>query len=602
VRLASEMSSRQETPPLPAGPIFVREALTAPRRLQHFLLRSGYVAGLLVLFYSVRQATIGFQDVQFAGDVATFSSLTFQIFCLLQLTLALFFSTLFTAAGIAQEKDRKTLILLLMTDMRSHELTYGKLLSSLLIVAVLLATSLPVFAALTMLGGVTWSQVFWAEAVIAAAAFASGSWGCLTAYWREKTFQTLAISVLGVVVYLFTVEGLVAALGSQSTIGATIAQLSPYRGLFGILNPLAEQTAGVAHVSGLLSVVSLLLIAAGLSIYTVLRLRVWNPSQSVHQSATAPAANESAPNAESTPPPQAVRHRTVWSNPVTWREIRTRAYGRKIIWIKLAYVVLALLMVMSTVSRVTNEEYVLGMVTPPAFAFIGIAIISLLLMNAQAVTSITNERDGRTLEPLLITDLSAREFMLGKIGGALWNAREMVVLPLLLLIWLSVSGAMPRLTAENCIYLVTSYLALSLFAIALGLHSGLTWENSRSAIGSSLGTMFFLFVGILIFMLLLVEAKSSFGIQMQSFIVFIGFGSLGLYSSLTHKNPSGALTLASIILPFLTFYAITEFLLGGSLGVCLCICAAYGFAMVAMLIPAMTDFDLALGHNAQDAA
>ena len=51
-----------------AGPIFVREALTAPRRLSHYLMRSGFVAGLLILFYSIRQATIGFQDVLFAGD------------------------------------------------------------------------------------------------------------------------------------------------------------------------------------------------------------------------------------------------------------------------------------------------------------------------------------------------------------------------------------------------------------------------------------------------------------------------------------------------------------------------------------------------------
>ena len=69
---------------------------------------------------------------------------------------------------------------------------------------------------------------------------------------------------------------------------------------------------------------------------------------------------------------------------------------------------------------------------------------------------------------------------------------------------------------------------------------------------------------------------------------------------MTHKNPSNALTLAALILPFLTFYAITDFLLGGSLGVCLCICAAYGFASVAMLVPAISDFDVALGRTTQD--
>jgi hypothetical protein len=112
--------------------------------------------------------------------------------------------------------------------------------------------------------------------------------------------------------------------------------------------------------------------------------------------------------------------------------------------------------------------------------------------------------------------------------------------------------------------------------------------------------MFFLCVGIFIFMLLLVEARSSFAIQLQSFILFIGFGSLGLYSSLTYRNPSSALTLASLVLPFLTFYAITDFLLGGNLGVCLWICIAYGFTAVAMMVPAMNDFDIALGRNAHD--
>ena len=32
-----------------AGPIFSREALTLPRQMRHFLIRSGYVAALFVL-------------------------------------------------------------------------------------------------------------------------------------------------------------------------------------------------------------------------------------------------------------------------------------------------------------------------------------------------------------------------------------------------------------------------------------------------------------------------------------------------------------------------------------------------------------------------
>ncbi len=580
---------------MPAGPIFVREAITAPRRLSHYLLRSGYVAFLLVLMYTIRQATVGFQDVQFSGDVASFSLLVFQIFALLQLTVATFFSTLFTAANVAQEKDRRTLILLLMTDMRNRELALGKLFASLLVVAVLLAVSIPVFAMLRLMGGVTWGQILWAEAIVAASSLAAGAWGCLIAFWRQKTFQVLAISVLGVVISLAAVEGTIAVIGSESPLAHWLAQASPVRALLLVINPFGLSGFASGPNPALASVVFLLLLSALFAFITVVRLRVWNPSQALRQSAMEEDDASGIQNSTS----HAVRHREVWNNPVVWKEVVTRGYGRRMIWIKLAYVALALAIAQG-VGRGDSGAMILGMVSPAGFAFLGTALISLLLINAQAVTSITTERDMNTLDILLATDLTAREFMFGKIVGAAWNAREMILVPLLLLIWAGVRGYASGLTVETVIYLVIGYLVLSLFAIMLGLHGGLTWDNSRNAIANSLGTMFFLFIGIFIFMLLLVEARTSFAIQMQSFIVFIGLGSIGLYGSMTHKNPSNALTLAALILPFLTFYAITDFLLGGTLGVCLCICAAYGFASIAMLVPAISDFDVALGRTTQD--
>ena len=589
------------------GPIFEREVLTTPRRLSHYVMRAGFVAGLLILFYSLRQATIGFQDVVFAGDVASFSALVFRVFALLQLTLSLFFATLFAASVVAQEKDRKTLILLLMTDLRNYELALGKLLASLLNVGVLLAASWPVFALLRLLGGVTWQQILWSQAIVCAATLAAGAWGSLVAFWREKTFQTIAISVLGVAVFLLAAHGLGVLLGGAAAV------LSPYDGLLKVLNPLDVDRPGVLQVSAWPTVLAMLVLAGGLSQFTVVMLRRWNPSKEVYQGvleAAAPGTGEDAAAEEARIPSTVVagvqrKHRQVWNQPVIWREMRTRAYGRRMIWIKLCYVLLAVLVAAVSWARPESGGgggggLVLGMVSAPAFAVLGIGILSLLLSNAQAVTSITNERDGRTLEILLVTDLRPWEFMFGKIGGAVWNAREMLLLPLLLVAAFCAGGVIPQLSVENAIYVAVGYTVLTLFAVALGLHAGLSYENSRQAIAHSLGTMFFLCVGIFVFMLLLVEARSSFAIQLQSFILFIGFGSLGLYSSLTHRNPSNALTMASLLLPFLTFYAITEFLLGGNLGVCFWICMAYGFAAVAMMVPAMNDFDIALGRNAQE--
>lgn len=574
-----------------AGPIFSREALTVPRNASHFALRAGYVAALFVLTYTAGQATFGWQAVSGLGELARFGSQLFQLFSMVQLVLVLFFAPLFAAGRVAQEKDRQTLILLLMTDLRDRELVFGKLLASLLPVGVLLLVSAPVFAVIAMLGGVSATQILWSLLLSAATAFAAGSWGTLVAFWREKTFQTLAISVLGILLFLGVVEALIALLGGSTHPAAyALTVFNPFRGMLLILDPLgALPYSKVETVPAWPFALSMLLVAFVLNGVTILRLRVWNPSRlspiSVGSQAEEQAAAEKAT-------------RRIWDQPVIWREICTRAYGRKAILIKLAYALMfAFAAMYSLQSLQAGTGQILGMIAPWGAAFVATAFVTLLLVNAQAVTSITTERDAKTLELLLVTDVSAREFIFGKLGGIFYNTKEVILLPLLGLAYLCSIG---QLGVEELIYLVLGFLVLAVFAAMLGIHFGLAFDNSRSAIINSLGTMFFLFLGIFVCMVLIVEARASFLIQLPSFLVFILGGSLGLWAALTHKNPSGALTLAAGLLPFFTFWAITDFLLNGTLGPWLVISASYGFATVAMLVPAISEFDVALGRSTLD--
>lgn len=575
-----------------AGPIFSREALTSPRQLKHYLIRAGYVGALFLLMYTAGQATFGWQQVSHPGELARFGGLVFQLFSVVQLSLVLFFALLFAAGSVAQEKDRQTLILLLMTDLRNRELVLGKLFASLLMVGVLLAVSIPVFGLIHMLGGVTLEQIGWSLAVCAATAVAAGSWGLLVAYWREKTFQTLAISVLGVVLALGVVEAVVGLGGSG--VPSWVGILNPYRALAGILDPLsAHASLDAVSVSAWDFLAAMGIAALVLNGVTTLRLRVWNPSRATFSAATLQQTEEN----ERTAVRAKAKSRHIWSNPVVWREVRTKAYGRKILAIKGAYFLLALFAVGYLVQAGRSSDLVLGMISPPGFAFVGLSLIGLMLINAQAVTALTTERDGKTLELLLMTDISAKEFIFGKLGGILYNVKEVILVPLALAGYFLANGQMD---VENFLYLLVAYCVLVAFASMLGLHAGLSYDNSRAAISNSLGTVFFLFIGIFIFMILLLEARASFVRQFASFIVFILAGSIALYASLSHKNPSNALKLAAAILPFLTFYAITEFLLKGTLGVCLALSTAYGFTTLAMLIPAVSEFDVALGRSTLD--
>jgi len=567
-----------------AGPLFSREALTVPRQFMHFLIRSGYVGAFFILMYTAAQTTFGWQHVRNLGDIARFGQLVFQVFAVVQLAMMVFFASLFAAGNVAQEKDRRTLLLLLMTDLSDSELVLGKLCSSLLLPCVLLVTSIPVFAFVQMMGGVSLNQIACAIAISAATGLAAGSWGSLVAFWREKTFQTLAVSLIGIVLFLGIVEGVVAVLGSLSSMGIIVGAMNPFRAMLRVLDPL-NTSGGINYVSvAMLSAGSLVALALAIIVVTILRVRIWNPSRTLGDMATLDEKDRGV----SRPP------RPVWNSPVIWREMMTKAYGRKVIVIKMAYMVIASAAFYSVFFTPANSALVLGMVSPIGAAFIALSLLSMMLINAQGVTALTSERDAGTLELLLVTDISAKEFIFGKLGGILYNSKELILIPLFFMVWYLWQGV---LTFENFTYIMLGFLSLVLFAAMLGLHSGLSYTISRTAIANSLGTMFFLFVGIFICMILILQARASFGLQLPSFLVFILGGSLGLWASLTHRNPSPALTLAAGILPFCTFYAITSFLLGQTLGVCLFIVAAYGFTTLAMLIPAVSEYDSALGRT-----
>src|SRR5262249_40450098 len=114
------------------GPIFGRELLTLPRRPRHYLLRAAYVGLLWVLGVTAWQATVGWTAAPTLGATARFGELVFRIICYVQLTLLLFFASLSAASAVALEKDRRTFILLLLTDLRDYEIVLGKVLGSLL--------------------------------------------------------------------------------------------------------------------------------------------------------------------------------------------------------------------------------------------------------------------------------------------------------------------------------------------------------------------------------------------------------------------------------------------------------------------------------------
>lgn len=639
-----------------AGPILTRELAICPRRGRFFLARTAYAAILFLLLCTAWLVVTGTQYIRDVGDSARFGMTWFQIAAPLQLVLLVFSAALTVAAAVCQEKDKHTLDLLLVTDLTNTELVLGKLLSSLVTLFVAFIGGIPVFFFASLLGGISYEQILRVSAVTALAMLGAGSLGSLIAFWREKTVQAITLTAMAVLVWLGLGEALAWLGGSARILGflpeSWAVAISPWRAtleasrvilpVVPALGPLRYNLVLYFLLNGGLVILLNLVAIAGVRYWNVVRdphrvipeegvpeEAAWGTGEekeeknavgtaevevtvateaaggttllATHGSGQA-SAQAVATDAREQRKSQLARlhaapgkQRLVWDNPVLWREFRTWAYGRRIALVRLAYVAIFATAVAALHFLVDTPEGING--TVAVAITIPLLVLSLVLVNAQAVTSLTTERDGRTLDLLLVTDLSPREFIFGKLLGSFYNTKEVLVLCTALCLWFWWRG---WLSLQDTIYLLVGLWVLFGFVAMLGLHAGLNYANSRSAIATSLGTVFFLFVGVAVCMRVMLAFSGSFQAQLHPFLAFMIGGGAGLYLALGVRNPSNAIALASFACPLATFYALTSLFLGQTHLVFVAIVAAYAFATAAMLIPAIDEFDVATGRTTLD--
>jgi len=567
----------------------------------------------------------GTQVVQNLGDLARFGSTFFQILAPLQLALLIFLAAFGAASAVSQEKDKRTIILLLLTRLTNQELVLGKLFSALLSPLLLVFASIPVLMSVQLFGGVSGNQVTRVIIITYAATMVAGSLGSTYALWREKTFQTLSITTLTIVLWLALWEGIYALGLSNSFLHSLANWASPVRGIAAAIIPTIGSQGAWSFSD---PAICFSLFAVGmtflLNAIAIAKVRVWNPSREVrrrHQqeedvisvldkqlsdeevsqiAEQARASHVDAMRRAGTYAEANSESRRVWDNPVLWREICTWAYGRKIVIVRVAYglmFILALVGLNQSLSDITNGVPRAGLssIFPAAATSLApLFLVSLIIINALAVNSITNERDGQALDLLLVTDISPAEFIFGKLWGIFYVTKEMIILPLLISIYLLIRGG---IDFEGFLFLLTGLTVLIFFVTMLGVHCGLNYASSKSAISVSMGSVFFLFLGVITCIMVMISFSGSFEQQLAPFLAFILGGSVGLYVALGFRNPSSAIFWSTLLLPFATFHAITSFFIEHHLTSVMVISVIYGFTTLAMMMPAIGEFDVAMGRT-----
>jgi ABC-type transport system involved in multi-copper enzyme maturation permease subunit len=187
---------------LPANPILRRVVETGGKRRRDLFIRCGYLGFLIgVVIFSLLSSTSSFGSMSL-DQLAKVSAQLFRTTSYWQLGLVAFLAPVFTAGAITQEKDSQTYDILLATPLTNAQIVLGSLLSRLFFVVTLLISGIPVFSITQVFGGVAISSIVYSFGIAAATAFVTGSIAMAIAVFKVGTRRTIFSFYLFITVYI----------------------------------------------------------------------------------------------------------------------------------------------------------------------------------------------------------------------------------------------------------------------------------------------------------------------------------------------------------------------------------------------------------------
>jgi ABC-type Na+ efflux pump permease subunit len=187
---------------IPANPILRRVVETGGKRRRDLFIRCGYL-GLVIgaVIFSLLRASGSFGTMSLA-DLAKVSASLFRDTSYLQLGLVAFLAPVFTAGAITQEKDSQTYDILLATPLSNAQIVLGSLLSRLFFVVTLLVSGIPIFSITQIFGGVAIASIGYSFGIAAATAFVTGAIAMAIAVFKVGTRRTIFSFYLFITVYV----------------------------------------------------------------------------------------------------------------------------------------------------------------------------------------------------------------------------------------------------------------------------------------------------------------------------------------------------------------------------------------------------------------
>lgn len=181
------------------NPIFQKETSLRVRTVKFTMIVFGYNLLLLAI------AIIGFEVVfnirwnsyvDYSGV-----NMVYMVMVCLETLMVIFMVPAFTAGGIAGEREKQTLDILMTTAISPGQIIWGKLVSCISTVILLVFSSLPILSIVLTVGGIGLPDLFQIVLVLLAEAVFIGSIGILASVMFRKTVHATIFS-FGMVLFL----------------------------------------------------------------------------------------------------------------------------------------------------------------------------------------------------------------------------------------------------------------------------------------------------------------------------------------------------------------------------------------------------------------
>lgn len=520
---------------IPANPMVVRIVQGGSRRQRHLWIRMGYLAALIGLVLIGLMFGGGLGGQVSMTDLAKAGARLFAVVAYGQVILVCLLAPLFMAGAIAQEQAAKTYEILLTTPLSNLQIVLGSLLGRLFFVLALVLSGLPLFALLLIFGGVPMHSIFVAFAVAGLTALMVGSvavtMSVLRVGGRRAVFTfVIAVAAYLVAAYLLDV-GLIRLLMPWPNSTTWLTPLHPLLVLQAALSSATYQPPGPEYLAeypaivrwylgrpfaafAVLSVVGSAVLCLGSAI--VLR-RVTSASGAARPLPVGAWLRRKLrlmhDTGERRRPP-----REVWANPIAWREANTRGKVAAGILARWAFVGIALLLAVALLAahhydawpaqiRAQVNSHQIFHTSMLALLLLEVAVVTLVALYMSA-GSVSREREDGTLDLLLTTPVTPRQYIWGKLRGLVSFLSLLIAAPVLTLVLASVyalvgySAGLPqaqflhsslgpggaRITHEPLLVLPEAGPLLLLMLVpfvALCVTTGMSWSlKARGVLGA----------------------------------------------------------------------------------------------------------------------